>query len=58
MGYISLLLSLFAIIAFARTSHGDIFTDKNCSCCDSKEAKKSTSLMEETIIAEIESNDL
>ena len=59
IGYISLFLSLVAVIAFAQTPHGDIFTDKNCPCCDSREAKKSTtSLIEETIIAEIESNDL
>ena len=58
IGYVALLLSLCAIIAFAQTPHGDIFTDKNCPCCDKKEVKKSTSLVEETVIAEIESNDL
>ena len=40
-----------SLIANAQTSYGDIVTDKNCPCWDSREAKKSTtSLMEETII--------
>ena len=52
------ILSLCAVVAFARTPHGDIFTDRGeCPCCP-KEVKKTSSLMEETAVSEIESIEL
>ena len=55
IGYSALLLSLCGVVAFAQTPHGDIFTDNgDCSCCP-KETGKSNSLLEETVIADLES---
>ena len=52
------ILSLCAVIAFAQTPHGNIFTDRgDCPCCP-KEVKKTNSLLEETAVSEIESIEL
>ena len=52
------ILSLCALVAFAQTPHGDIFTDRgDCPCCQ-KEVKETNSLLEETAISEIESIEL
>ena len=54
IGYSALLLSLCGVVAFAQTPHGDIFTDNgDCPCCP-KEAGKSNSLLEETVVADLE----
>ena len=54
IGY-SAVVAVVAVVAFAQIPHWDIFTDnEDCSCCP-KEAEKSTSLLEETVVADLES---